>query len=251
MIRLRVLQILFFLTPTLFLPHRLFAWGAEGHKMTVQVAKHFLNPGVEDSVNKYLGTMSWEEASVWMDEMRSNSTYDYMKPWHYANEEKGKNYEKQKGENIVNKLEEVISELKKKPSKTDLLILFHLMGDIHQPLHCGYAEDKGGNTVQLQFFGKGTNLHKVWDSEIIEKGKVTTEGCIKALKIKSKEDISFYTNGGAAYWFNDSRRNLELAYDLPNPTESQKYLELNKPFVELSIGKGGLQLAQVLNEIFK
>ena len=50
----------------------------------------------------------------------------------------------------------------------DLLELFHLIGDLHQPLHVGFGEDKGGNTFEVQFNDKGSNLHKVWDSEIIE-----------------------------------------------------------------------------------
>jgi hypothetical protein len=44
----------------------------------------YLNKGVKDSVQKYLGTMTFEEASTWMDDVRSDHSYDYMKTWHYA-----------------------------------------------------------------------------------------------------------------------------------------------------------------------
>ncbi|MFG6464153.1 S1/P1 nuclease [Roseateles sp. DXS20W] len=44
----------------------------------------------------------------------------------------------------------------------------HLVGDVHQPLHAGLAADKGGNGVQLRAFGKGSNLHALWDSGLID-----------------------------------------------------------------------------------
>ena len=42
------------------------------------------------------------------------------------------------------------------------------MGDLHQPLHAGRAEDRGGNDIQVQWFGEGSNLHRVWDSDMLE-----------------------------------------------------------------------------------
>jgi hypothetical protein len=58
----------------------------------------------------------------------------------------------------------------------------HLVGDIHQPLHAGKAEDRGGNLVCTIWMGEpsqlmdsngqkgcsGANLHAVWDSKILE-----------------------------------------------------------------------------------
>ncbi|KAF8413959.1 hypothetical protein HHK36_001956 [Tetracentron sinense] len=48
-----------------------------------------------------------------------------------------------------------------------LLFLSHFMGDIHQPLHVGFTSDEGGNTIQLRWFKHKSNLHHVWDREII------------------------------------------------------------------------------------
>jgi hypothetical protein len=49
-----------------------------------------------------------------------------------------------------------------------LKYIVHFVGDVHQPLHAGYADDKGGNTYQVQAFGRGTNLHALWDTGIIQ-----------------------------------------------------------------------------------
>ena len=55
-----------------------FGWGAVGHKIVADVAKSYVGKDIQDSVNKYLGDMTWESASTWMDEMRSNHQYDYF-----------------------------------------------------------------------------------------------------------------------------------------------------------------------------
>jgi hypothetical protein len=48
-----------------------------------------------------------------------------------------------------------------------LKFLGHFVGDIHQSLHVGCAEDKGGNTIRVRFIGKETSLHAVWDGGLI------------------------------------------------------------------------------------
>lgn len=57
----------------------------------------------------------------------------------------------------------------------DVLVLFHLCNDIMQPLDAGYGSDKGGNDYQVQYNGKGTNLHHLWDADIIETQGITSE----------------------------------------------------------------------------
>ncbi|QQL50125.1 S1/P1 nuclease [Mucilaginibacter ginkgonis] len=62
--------------------------------------------------------------------------------------------------------------------KVDALkFLVHYIGGIHQPMHISHKEDKGGNTIQLQFDGKGTNLHSLWDSKLIDKQGLTPADC--------------------------------------------------------------------------
>ena len=37
-----------------------FAWGKIGHNMVAEIAMVYLNAGVKDSVQKYLGTMTFQ-----------------------------------------------------------------------------------------------------------------------------------------------------------------------------------------------
>ena len=147
----------------------------------------YLTPSAQKNVQRMLGTTTPEDAAIWMDEMRSNPAYDYMKPWHYVNTEKGKIYNPAPN-TIISELQRVYHELEqpKKLSaegqKTDLKLLFHLLGDLHQPLHVGYASDRGGNSVQVMFSGVATDLHSVWDTKIIESQHITAADCMKLSK---------------------------------------------------------------------
>ncbi|NMC99662.1 MAG: hypothetical protein GYA62_08080, partial [Bacteroidales bacterium] len=73
-----------------------FGWGEIGHHIIAEIAKAHVNNNIQDSVNKYLGSMSWESAATWMDDMRRNKEYAYFKTWHYINIEKDMPYDSTK-----------------------------------------------------------------------------------------------------------------------------------------------------------
>src|SRR5665213_3006129 len=94
--------IVVFLTATiLFITTTCFGWGRTGHYLIADIAQLIMNEHAKENVQKYLGNMSFEEASVWMDEMRSEGELDYMKPWHYIDLEKGESYVADDGDNLI------------------------------------------------------------------------------------------------------------------------------------------------------
>ena len=80
---------------------KVLAWGSVGHKIIAQIARAELSQAVLDSVTFYLGETSFESASVWMDEIRSDENYDYLKPMHYINVAKDQTYVPVKEPNIT------------------------------------------------------------------------------------------------------------------------------------------------------
>lgn len=244
----------------IFSPLSFFGWGAEGHKIVGDVAEKQLKKGVKEKVQKYLGEMTFEGASVWMDEIKSDHSFDYMKQWHYTNIEKGETYHKAAKGDIIVELQEVITELKNykqmkdEDVNKDLKILFHLCGDITQPLHVGYGSDKGGNEYKVTFNDKSTNLHHLWDSEIIKKENITAESCLMKLRIFRFIE-SAKKNGimkvDVVAWMNDSRSLLPSVYDIKENTIKQTYLNTAKDEIETQLAKGGLILSTVLNDIFQ
>jgi hypothetical protein len=58
-----------------------------------------------------------------------------------------------------------------------LMAIGHWIGDIHQPLHISFADDRGGNWIDVKLAGKCgksryrvENLHGMWDNCLLEAG---------------------------------------------------------------------------------
>ena len=85
------------------------------------------------------------------------------------------------------------------------MFLAHFVGDVHQPLHVGFEEDEGGNTIKVHWYRRKENLHHVWDNSIIETAMKdfynrSLDTMVEALKMNLtdgwSEDISHWENCG-------------------------------------------------------
>lgn len=155
------------------------AWGAQGHRLVARIAESKLDPQAKAEIDRLLATEPGDTLSSiapWADQLRANDP-DLGKRssgWHYVNmAEDGCIYEAPKhcrdGDCVVEALKQQSALLANRqlPDAERLQALkfvVHLVGDLHQPMHAGYGHDKGGNTYQVQYNGRGTNLHSVWDS---------------------------------------------------------------------------------------
>jgi hypothetical protein len=248
----RAVLFLFLLTQTLFS----FAWGPRGHKIVVQIAMKYMEKAAIDSVKSYLQDISMIKAGYWMDEVKMNMSYDFMESWHYVNVPKDKTYVATAQPNIINVLERVITSLnytdtrKREDTKLSLKILLHLVADIHQPLHCGYAKDKGGNNTKLRFFYKATDLHSVWDSEILEYKSISAEDCMAMISDLSQKDITAMQEINVIKWMEESRNLLPRVYDFKAAKVDDEYVDRNSALIKMQLVKAGLRLAAVLNSAF-
>jgi len=254
-LRLLTLIFLFFTTS-----QSSFAWGRKGHEIVAEIAFHYLDDSTKAKVLHYLGKLTIEEAAVWMDDMRSNSYYDFMKPWHYLNIEKGEIYKPNtKDRDVLIILNSSINGLKHKENlkfdniKEDLYYLFHLMGDLHQPLHVGYGSDRGGNDIPVSYLHKNnsSNLHKVWDDEIIETKNISLDDCLKQKDFFTNEQILEIQKIELMKWMNQSRALLDTVYNFKDGFIDQEYVDRNAVVIERQIFIAGLRLAAVLKETFK
>lgn len=152
------------------------AWGSEGHQVIATLAEQQLSPTARAEVQRLLALepgATLASVSTWADEHRSPQTA----PWHYVNFPRGDcRYEAARdcpdGRCVVEAIQKEAqilgSHAPDEKRLNALKYLVHLVGDVHQPLHAGYQDDKGGNTYQLQAFMRGSNLHAVWDSGLIK-----------------------------------------------------------------------------------
>ena len=253
-------KLFYFVCIVLFIstPLHSFAWGKKGHQIVGEIAEHFLDDSTKQRVQRYLGNLDFQEAATWMDDVRSNEYYDYMRTWHYVNMEKGQNFSQAAARNAVSIIHAAITELRNKNNlpkdkiKTDLLLIFHLMGDIHQPMHIGYASDRGGNSVNVSYMFKPykTNLHSVWDTEIIESEKITADTCIQLYANLTQAELNKINSTSELEWMRESRRYLTDAYEFKNDFLDTNYIAKNKSIIENRLLVAGIRLANVLKVLF-
>jgi S1/P1 Nuclease. len=233
-----------------------FSWGNRGHAMVAQVAFSYLDENTKKYVLSYLDGMTIEEAANWMDDIKGDKNLDHMRAYHYANFPKGTKAADREGSNIVHVLNNTIIELGAKDQltreeiKTRILFLFHLIGDLHQPLHVGYSTDKGGNTVQLNYRNQGTNLHSFWDSGIISSLNITLADCLNS-QIYTSEELKSIRAVNVVSWSQESRELLGQVYDYGHPKVKDKYAEESATIIKRQLQKAGIRLAAVLQLFFK
>jgi hypothetical protein len=157
-------------------PQDVDAWGSVGHRVLARVAASRLSTHTRQEVKTLLSGRSLAAVSTLPDEWRT-TTRPETAPWHFVDIPKSETtYDPardcQNGDCVIEAIarqQAILSDhTKTKKARTEALIfLVHLVGDVHQPLHCADDHDRGGNEVQVQFFGIDDNLHAVWDSSLI------------------------------------------------------------------------------------
>ena len=158
---------------------------------------------------------------------------------------------------LVTGINECIKVLKDKNSTIEdkrfyLKMLVHLVGDLHQPMHIGQKEDKGGNTIQVQWHGKGTNLHRVWDGDMIDGWQMSYLELADNAKKLSKEQIKVLQKGTVVDWVHDTHKLTKKVYGSVKTGDKLRYRYSYDyfPIVREQLQKGGLRLAKLLNDIF-
>ena len=234
-------------------------WGKTGHRATGEIASKHLSRKAKKKISKLLDGQSLAEISIYADEIKSDSKYRKYNPWHYVNIPFDKRYDEiekaSKGDLIV-AIETCISILEDDTKSNEhafyLKLLVHFIGDLHQPLHTGRAEDKGGNDIQVRWFDKGTNLHRLWDTELIEFYNMSYSELAANRKKLSKKEIKNIQSGTLMDWVYESRELSKTVYASAQVGEklSYDYAYIHLPIVRDQLQKSGLRMAKVLNDIF-
>jgi len=232
------------------------AWGKTGHEIVAEIAMRSLSDAARQRVIQCLGSVSPEQASVWMDEMRGDRDYDFMKPWHYINIPEGQSYSPSDEENIVTMLAQASRELRHRntlcadQARKDLMILFHLVGDLHQPLHTGYSSDKGGNDIKLDFEGMPSSLHWIWDDQIIQQQHITIEDCLRLQDGLDKQQVRTLTRLDFVQWMTESRAHLTEVYSFKGNTIDAVYSAAHSDLIRKQLLYAGLRLGALLESLF-
>lgn len=242
-----------------------FAWGLTGHRVIGKIAENHINKKTKKAIDKILGNESIAMASNWADFIKSDSSFSYLNSWHYVNLNSGLNkstvllsLEKDTVANAYNRILFLREELKnnqKLNADTRVLylkVLIHLIGDIHQPMHVGRGIDLGGNRVKIYWFNQSSNLHKLWDEQIIERQLLSYTEYAEMLDKTSRKERNDIQLVQPSEWVWES---YIIANKLYESVESENRLGYRYDFdyietLNQQLLKGGIRLAGILNEIF-
>ena len=249
----------------LYLPCCSMAWGVLGHRIVGQIADSYLTKQTKKEIYKILGTESIAMASNWPDFIKSDPAYDYLDIWHYINLRAGltetelKNYlATDTVTDAYTKITWLTGQLKNAALEPDkkvlyLRLLIHIVGDIHQPMHIGKLEDRGGNNIKLQWFNTPSNLHSVWDSKLIDFQQLSYTEYATAINYTTKAQRKEWQAEPLSDWIWQSYQHTQKIYADTKPEAKLSY-DYNFKYIGVvnqQLLKGGVHLAGLLNEIFK
>lgn len=239
-----------------------FPWGQKGHDVTCYVAQKHLTPSTHKAVTDLLDGKSIVYYANWLDNASNTPEYRYTKTWHYKNIDANETFENapllETGD-VVRAIREQVALLSTANATKDdkalaLKILVHLVGDVHQPMHMGHRDDRGGNKCIVKFFNAPTNLHSLWDSKVVESAHKWgyTEWQEQIDTPTADEALAIIKEGTPEKWGKETYLIASQIYETTPSDKSLSYDYINKwtPVIEDQFLKGGLRLADLLNSIF-
>lgn len=236
-----------------------FAWGKTGHRVTGEIADYYLSDDARLAIEEILGTESLAEASTWADEMRSNPSEFWQRtanPYHYVTVPAGKIYNDvgapDEGDAVtaLAQFAEILTDPNSTLAEKQLALRFtvHLIGDLHQPLHAGNGTDRGGNNFKVTWFGEESNLHRVWDSGIIDHEQLSYTEWSEWL-LARVSDAESVMEPDPLTWISESAALRDTIY----PEEQYlawDYVYTHRESVRSRLTLGGIRMAAYFNDLF-
>lgn len=234
------------------------AWGPQGHQVVANLAQAQLTPAARAEAARLLALepgATLESIATWADEHRSPDTG----AWHYVNFPRGTCVfdaprdcpeERCVVQAIAGQLQVLDSDAPDAARLLALKYVVHLVADVHQPLHAGHGDDRGGNTYQVQALQRGTNLHALWDAGFLHHWSQPTATLARRLLPQSLAP--------AAHGANPAQAAQESCQIVGSPgfypasrQVGLDYLEQFTPTVEQRLALAGARLADALNRALR
>jgi hypothetical protein len=233
-------------------------WGKTGHRIVGKIAETYLTKNAKTQIKKLMGHHDLSRMSNWADEIKSDPSWKIANDWHWCTIPDGELYEKDKHSGkAVEKVNDFISVLKNKKSKKEdrqiaLKFLIHLIGDLHQPMHVGNGIDRGGNDIKLKWFNAPTNLHRIWDSDLINLQELSYSEYSDYLMLnENRGKIRKWQGDDVFIYIHESRDMRTQCYDFSGENLKWEYFYKHKELLEKRLLQGGVRLSGELNRIFK
>lgn len=235
------------------------ALGQNGHRVVAHIAEQNLTAQAKKEIQKLVNNVPLAKLSTWPDEIRSDDKWKHTTSWHYisvADDEKVSEAKRSDKGDILEAMQRMTTTMKSNSASEAekwqaLAFYIHFVGDIHQPLHVGRKEDKGGNDVKVSWFGDYSNLHKVWDTDLIEYQNMSYTEYADFIDDVSQEKIDQWQNSSEQDWAVESWRLRQKIYNIPKSGRLHyEFTYINSPIINERMAQAGFRLAAKLNKIF-
>lgn len=246
------------------MPLQVHAWGPEAHRAAAAIAAERLCQPAAQELERLLGGQALAEASTWPDRIRGESRWAHTRDWHYVNIADDEPFsvlaDKAPGRG---RLLQAIRDNLARLADTDrddvsrrhaLAFVLHLVADLHQPLHVGRAEDRGGNLRNVSFAGRETNLHRLWDGGLLRSAGLRAHDYQRGLAALVALGGASWEDGTLEDWAEESRRLRPWVYDFDArrrvPLISRRYAETGRQLSALRLAQAGVRTAWLLNRLW-
>lgn len=244
------------------------AWGPEGHSIVASLAQRQLTPAAEAEVEHLLApehTRQLADIASWPDQIQDDpalgALWQQTRRQHYIDFGSSDCHyvaarDCREGQCVVAGLQHYTRVLadRRQPDAVRLQALkfvVHFVGDEHQPLHDGYRDDKGGNAYQVQFGGRGSNLHRVWDSGLLGTRHLDWKAYADALAAEGPVSLPAEPADGDARYAAWAEASCRISRDRgvypSGHVIDDRYVQAERPIAEQQLRIAGRHLAEVLN----
>jgi hypothetical protein len=192
-------------------------WDETGHASVGVLAVELVSPSTREALAGFLDSMEPERiasACNWPDRVREAGMADWSRPLHYVNPDPNAEFYRRSrdcpdGECLPEAVRHYAAQvgdgtLSNNERKEAFAFLCHFVGDLHQPLHVGYAADRGGNDLTVFWNGQAIDLHHFWDREVIDQHVTGWEPMVALLRQRPNAAEPPWTPAQVDAWTNES-----------------------------------------------
>jgi len=249
------------------------AWGDTGHKIICEIAFRLLQPDTRAAVQMLIQSdmefATFADSCVFPDHPRRRASEHFI---NLPRDSKGLTSDDcPQADKCV--LTAILNDAKVLSSKAEndadrliaLKSLGHWVGDIHQPLHVSFEDDRGGNNIRVNGQCAG-NLHAAWDNCLVlyAVGPDILEAVTDLLAAITPEMKARWGASEPRDWANQSfsiSESVRTRYcvmrgsscdltDDGSVSITMEYLDANEPIVKEQLQKAGVRLARILDTAF-
>ena len=249
------------------------AWWDYGHRTVARIAWIEVSPHTRAEMSRLMAQSRLLETpecpaanvadlSVWPDCIkRYRDRFSYAYSWHFADVDICRPFDLRAAcrdhDCVTDQIERNLRLIRdhRGPVRERLMalaFLVHFVGDLHPPLHASDHDDRGGNAVRVYLGRQRTNLHHVWDVDVVQTLGYDARDVAASITV-SPAQRKAWCNGNAADWANESHA---LARDIYEGTRGHRNLRLSPttlhsvaPITRQQLAKAGTRLACTLNQV--